>query len=100
MVFLLFVLFDYLLEKLNCCFLRCKACDFEISRDTNLEDENMINLEDARHLLHGIINVNRFCHLLCVKGGSQFLFGYDIMGLWNMICIMIKATQASILCMP
>jgi hypothetical protein len=87
MVFLLFVLFDFLLEKLDCCCLKCKACDFEITRDTDLEAEARLNLEDARHLLHDIINVNRFGHFLCMKVVHIFFSGYDIMGLWDKIWI-------------
>jgi len=59
-----------------------------------LEDETRLDLEDERHLLHGIIHVNGFGHLLRVngrEGGSRYLFGCDIMGLWDRICIMLKA---------
>lgn len=79
---------------------RCNACDFEISRDTDLEDETRLILEDASHLLHGIIHVNGFGHLLRVngrEGGSQFLSGCDIMGLWDRICIMMKARKISVM---
>lgn len=79
---------------------RCKECELEISRDTDLEDENRLDLEDERHLLHGIIHVNGFGHLLRVngrEGGSRYLSGCDIMGLWDRICIMLKARKISVM---
>ncbi|XP_057849349.2 PHD finger protein At1g33420 isoform X2 [Cryptomeria japonica] len=82
------------------CNRRCKVCDYEISKETDLEEESQLALEDSSHLLHGIIHANGFGHLLRVngrEGGSQFLSGCDIMSLWDRICIMLRARKISVM---
>ncbi|KAL3719620.1 hypothetical protein ACJRO7_004575 [Eucalyptus globulus] len=47
------------------------------------------DLDEPNHLLHGLIHVNGFGHLICIngiEGGSKFLCGREIMDLWDRIC--------------
>ncbi|KAG8496984.1 hypothetical protein CXB51_008209 [Gossypium anomalum] len=67
-------------------------------RDWNkpLED-NVLNIHS--HLLHGLIHCNGFGHLLCIngiEGGSKYLYGREIMDLWDRICEILKARKISV----
>ena len=45
--------------------------------------------EGPTHLLHGMVHMNGFGHLIRVngrEGGSRFLSGCDIMGFWDRLC--------------
>ncbi|KAH9287631.1 hypothetical protein KI387_031748, partial [Taxus chinensis] len=79
---------------------RCKGCDNEISKESDLEEESEVVLEDPSQLLHGVLHANGFGHLLRVngrEGGSQFLSGCDIMGLWDRICILLRVRKISVM---
>eukprot|EP01018_Ginkgo_biloba_P023000 Gb_40045 [translate_table: standard] len=79
---------------------RCKSCDFEVTKDNELEDGANFVVEDPTHLLHGVIHANGFGHLLRVngrEGGSKFLSGCEIMDLWDRICIMLKVRKISVM---
>ncbi|KAK9095779.1 hypothetical protein Sjap_021276 [Stephania japonica] len=46
-------------------------------------------IEDTTHLLHGVVHMNGYGHLLRVngrEGGSKFLSGCDIMNFWDRLC--------------
>lgn len=50
-------------------------------------DEGVFDVQT--HLLHGLIHCNGFGHLICIngiEGGSKFIFGREIMDLWDRIC--------------
>jgi len=41
------------------------------------------------HLLHGVVHLNGFGHLVALhgfEGGSEFVAGHQIMDLWDRIC--------------
>ncbi|KAK8959255.1 PHD finger protein MALE MEIOCYTE DEATH 1 [Platanthera guangdongensis] len=45
------------------------------------------------HLLHGILHLNGFGHLICIngyEGGSEFLSGHQIMDFWDRICTALQ----------
>ncbi|KAL5743540.1 hypothetical protein ACOSQ2_026656 [Xanthoceras sorbifolium] len=51
------------------------------------------------HLLHGLIHCNGFGHLLCIngiEGGSKYLSGREIMGLWDRICTNLRVRKITV----
>ncbi|KAK1361841.1 PHD domain-containing protein [Heracleum sosnowskyi] len=51
------------------------------------------------HLLHGLIHCNGFGHLLCIngmEGGSKFLYGKEIMDLWDRICTNLHTRKITV----
>jgi hypothetical protein len=68
--------------------IRCPVCKHEISYD-DLEDWDHMQLDNPRHLLHGIVHENGFGHLVRIngrEGGSSHLTGYEIMDFWDRLC--------------
>lgn len=65
-----------------------------IPNDRNWHKPLDIGVFDVRsHLLHGLIHCNGFGHLLCIngiEGGSNFLYGREIMDLWDRICTNLR----------
>lgn len=56
--------------------------------------------EDPTHLLHGMVHMNGFGHLIRVngrEGGSRFLSGCDIMGFWDRLCKMLRVRWMDVL---
>lgn len=50
-------------------------------------EEGVFDLQ--MHLLHSLIHCNGFGHLICINGiagGSKFIYGREIMDLWDRIC--------------
>ncbi|KAK8948400.1 PHD finger protein MALE STERILITY 1 [Platanthera zijinensis] len=48
------------------------------------------------HLLHGILHLNGFGHLICIngyEGGSEFLSGHQIMDFWDRICTALQSKK-------
>eukprot|EP00899_Mesostigma_viride_P010085 jgi/Mesvir1/19078/Mv12833-RA.1 len=55
--------------------------------------------ESQSHLLHGVIHLNGFGHLLRIngrEGGSAVLTGGHLMDLWDRICTMLCARMVSV----
>ncbi|CAN6204619.1 unnamed protein product [Urochloa humidicola] len=51
------------------------------------------------HLLHGVVHLNGFGHLVAVngfEGGSDFIAGHQIMDLWDRICAALNVRMASL----
>ncbi|KAK9799749.1 hypothetical protein WJX73_009158 [Symbiochloris irregularis] len=56
-------------------------------------------LESHSHLLHGVIHMNGFGHLLRInglEGGSPQLTGSQLMQMWDMICSWLRARCISV----
>ncbi|RWR90284.1 PHD finger protein [Cinnamomum micranthum f. kanehirae] len=56
--------------------------------------------EDPTHLLHGMVHMNGFGHLIRVngrEGGSRFLSGCDIMGFWDRLCKMLRVRKVTVM---
>lgn len=78
---------------------RCKSCNCELSA-SDLKDWARLQLEDTTHLLHGVLHVNGYGHLLRVngrEGGSRFLSGRDIMSFWDRMCAALGARKVSVM---
>lgn len=57
-------------------------------------------LEQQTHLLHGVLHVNGFGHLLRINGrerGSKFASGKELMDMWDRICILLRARRVSVM---
>ncbi|KAL8472341.1 hypothetical protein ACS0TY_028904 [Phlomoides rotata] len=55
--------------------------------------------DDHSHLLHGLIHGNGFGHLICIngiEGGSTYIYGREIMDLWDRICTALSVRQITI----
>ncbi|XP_047312803.1 PHD finger protein MALE MEIOCYTE DEATH 1 [Impatiens glandulifera] len=55
--------------------------------------------DQQTHLLHGLIHSNGFGHLLCIngiEGGSKYLYGREIMDLWDRICTNLKVRKITV----
>ncbi|KAJ8636251.1 hypothetical protein MRB53_010518 [Persea americana] len=75
---------------------RCKSCNYQITSD-DLEDWLYMQLADTTHLLHGVVHVNGYGHLLKIngrEGGSKFLSGCHIMDFWDRLCKMLRVSIA------
>ncbi|KAI3824318.1 hypothetical protein L1987_05773 [Smallanthus sonchifolius] len=60
-------------------------------------DNGVLDLQT--HVLHGLIHCNGFGHLLCIngiEGGSSFIYGREVMDLWDRICTTLHSRQISI----
>ncbi|KAH0453697.1 hypothetical protein IEQ34_018021 [Dendrobium chrysotoxum] len=57
-------------------------------------------MEIENHLMHGILHLNGFGHLICIngfEGGSEFISGHQIMDLWDRICTLLQVRQISLI---
>ncbi|XP_076912282.1 PHD finger protein MALE MEIOCYTE DEATH 1 [Bidens hawaiensis] len=60
-------------------------------------DNRVLDLQT--HVLHGLIHCNGFGHLLCIngiEGGSSFVYGREVMDLWDRICTTLHSREISI----
>ncbi|KAJ0693657.1 putative chromatin regulator PHD family [Helianthus annuus] len=60
-------------------------------------DTGVLDLQT--HILHGLIHSNGFGHLLCIngiEGGSSFVYGREVMDLWDRICTTLHSREISI----
>ncbi|PAN12699.1 hypothetical protein PAHAL_2G285000 [Panicum hallii] len=51
------------------------------------------------HLLHGVVHINGFGHLVALhgfEGGSDFIAGHQIMDLWDRICAALNVRMVSL----
>ncbi|CAN4112923.1 unnamed protein product [Withania somnifera] len=78
---------------------RCKSCNHVMTTE-DVEDWMYHQLEDTRHLLHGVIHANGYGHLLRVngrEGGSRVLSGSHIMDFWDRLCKVLGARKISVM---
>ncbi|KAF5745071.1 RING/FYVE/PHD zinc finger superfamily protein isoform 1 [Tripterygium wilfordii] len=78
---------------------RCKMCNHVTTTD-DVEDWIYQQLEDTTHLLHGVIHVNGYGHLLRVngrEGGSRILSGCHIMNFWDRLCKALGVRKVSVM---
>ncbi|KAI0496013.1 hypothetical protein KFK09_022320 [Dendrobium nobile] len=57
-------------------------------------------MEIENHLMHGVLHLNGFGHLISIngfEGGSEFVSGHQIMGLWDRICTLLQVRQISLI---
>ncbi|KAL8248864.1 hypothetical protein R6Q59_005732 [Mikania micrantha] len=69
-----------------------------IDNEWNKPVENGV-LDLQTHILHGLIHCNGFGHLLCIngfEGGSSFIYGREVMDLWDRICTTLHSREISI----
>eukprot|EP00775_Hariotina_reticulata_P006176 gene6176-6414_t len=55
--------------------------------------------ESQDHLLHGVLHVNGFGHLLRMngaQGGSRKLIGKQLLSVWDRLCSLLRARQVSV----
>ncbi|GAB2287189.1 hypothetical protein Dimus_021573 [Dionaea muscipula] len=78
---------------------RCKLCSHLMTAE-DVEDWVFSQLEDTRHLLHGVIHGNGYGHLLRVngrEGGSRVLSGFQIMDFWDRLCRYLGVRKISVM---
>lgn len=78
---------------------RCKSCNHVMTNE-DIEDWMYNQLDDTNHLLHGVVHVNGFGHILRVngrEGGSRVLSGTNIMDFWDRICKVLGVRQVSVM---
>ncbi|GAB4835483.1 hypothetical protein Ancab_000392 [Ancistrocladus abbreviatus] len=78
---------------------RCKLCSHVMTAD-DVEEWVHHQLEDTRHLLHGVIHANGYGHLLRVngrEGGSCILSGFHIMDFWDRLCKYLGVRKISVM---
>ncbi|KAK1423601.1 hypothetical protein QVD17_18906 [Tagetes erecta] len=69
-----------------------------IDNEWNKPIENGV-LDLQTHVLHGLIHCNGFGHLLCIngiEGGSEFVYGREVMDLWDRICTTLHSREISL----
>ncbi|KAL6868327.1 hypothetical protein ACP4OV_015172 [Aristida adscensionis] len=77
----------------------CPACKHGLSYD-DAEDWDYMQLDNPRHLLHGIVHENGFGHLVRVngrEGGSDLLTGYQLMDFWDRLCTYLRVRKISLM---
>ncbi|AQK49253.1 PHD finger protein [Zea mays] len=78
---------------------RCPTCKYVISSD-DPEDWDYRQLDNPRHLLHGIVHDNGFGHLVRIngrEGGSSLLTGIQLMGFWDWLCRYLRVRKVSLM---
>uniref|UniRef100_A0A453HGF5 PTC1-like winged helix-turn-helix domain-containing protein n=1 Tax=Aegilops tauschii subsp. strangulata TaxID=200361 RepID=A0A453HGF5_AEGTS len=80
---------------------RCPACSHgsALPHDES-EDWDYAQIDDPRHLLHGIVHENGFGHLVRInghEGGSSLLTGYQLMDFWDRLCTYLRVRKVSVL---
>ncbi|XP_023763175.1 PHD finger protein At1g33420 [Lactuca sativa] len=78
---------------------RCKTCNHVMTTE-DIEDWMYNQLDDTNHLLHGVVHVNGYGHLLRVngrEGGSRVLSGTHIMDFWDRLCKVLGVRQVSVM---
>ncbi|KAG0485237.1 hypothetical protein HPP92_009316 [Vanilla planifolia] len=59
-----------------------------------------VSMELENHLIHGVLHLNGFGHLLClngIHGGSDFVPGHHLMDLWDRMCNALQVRQISLI---
>ncbi|KAJ9547384.1 hypothetical protein OSB04_019927 [Centaurea solstitialis] len=78
---------------------RCKTCNHVMTTE-DVEDWMYNQLDDTNHLLHGVVHVNGYGHLLRVngrEGGSRVLSGSHIMDFWDRLCKALGVREVSVM---
>ncbi|KAM0861455.1 hypothetical protein ACQ4PT_045883 [Festuca glaucescens] len=80
---------------------RCPSCSHGsgLSPDES-EDWNYVQIDNPRHLLHGVVHENGFGHLVRInghEGGSSFLTGYQLMDFWDRVCRYLRVRKVSVM---
>ncbi|CAO2141315.1 unnamed protein product [Urochloa humidicola] len=78
---------------------RCPSCNNGMSYD-DPEDWDYRQLDNPRHLLHGIVHDNGFGHLVRVngrEGGSSTLTGIQLMDFWDRLCRYLRVRKVSLM---
>ncbi|GAB2277246.1 hypothetical protein Dimus_011953 [Dionaea muscipula] len=78
---------------------KCKVCS-RVMTGQDVEDWVYSQLEDTRHLLHGVVHANGYGHLLRVngrEGGSRVLSGFRIMDFWDRLCRYLGVRKISVM---
>ncbi|KAK9161944.1 hypothetical protein Syun_002846 [Stephania yunnanensis] len=79
--------------------LMCKSCEYAATSD-DIDLWLRQRIEDTTHLLHGVVHMNGYGHLLRVngkEGGSKFLSGCDIMNFWDRLCNTLGVRKISVM---
>ncbi|CAN6380998.1 unnamed protein product [Urochloa humidicola] len=78
---------------------RCPSCNHGMSYD-DPEDWDYRQLDNPRHLLHGIVHDNGFSHLVCIngrEGGSSLMTGCQLMDFWDQLCRYLRVRKVSLM---
>ncbi|XP_059656238.1 PHD finger protein At1g33420-like [Cornus florida] len=78
---------------------RCKSCNHVMTAE-DVEDWMYHQLDDTTHLLHGVVHLNGYGHLLRVngrEGGSRILSGCHIMDFWDRLCKVLGVRKVSVM---
>ncbi|WVZ53284.1 hypothetical protein U9M48_004251 [Paspalum notatum var. saurae] len=78
---------------------RCPSCNNGTSYD-DPEDWDYRQLDNPRHLLHGIVHDNGFGHLVRIngrEGGSSLLMGFQLMDFWDRLCRYLRVRKVSLM---
>ncbi|XP_076942343.1 PHD finger protein At1g33420-like [Bidens hawaiensis] len=78
---------------------RCKSCN-HVMKTEDIEDWLYNQLDHTNHLLHGVVHMNGYGHILRVngrEGGSWFLSGSHIMDFWDRLCRALGVRQVSVM---
>ncbi|XP_078179634.1 RING/FYVE/PHD zinc finger superfamily protein [Carex rostrata] len=54
---------------------------------------------EMQHLLHGVVHLNGFGHLLSINGfsgGSEFVSGHQLLEIWDRICVALCVRKVSL----
>ncbi|XP_028553659.1 PHD finger protein PERSISTENT TAPETAL CELL 1 [Dendrobium catenatum] len=68
------------------------------SQNSTMSTKQRMEIEN--HLMHGVLHLNGFGHLICIngfEGGSEFVSGHQIMDLWDRICTSLQVRQISLI---
>ncbi|KAI3824738.1 hypothetical protein L1987_06209 [Smallanthus sonchifolius] len=60
----------------------------------------LVHLSDSSHLLHDVVHMNGYCHILRVngrQGGSQVLSGRHIMDFWDRLCKVLGVKYVNVM---
>ncbi|KAI7744583.1 hypothetical protein M8C21_001711 [Ambrosia artemisiifolia] len=78
---------------------RCKSCNHVLTTE-DIEDWMYNQLDDTSHLLHAVVHMNGYGHILRVngrEGGSHVLSGRHIMDFWDRLCKALGVRQVSVM---
>ncbi|XP_062182816.1 PHD finger protein At1g33420-like [Phragmites australis] len=77
----------------------CPSCKHGLSYD-DPEEWDFMQLDNPRHLLHGIVHENGFGHLVRINGrdgGSSLFTGYQLMDFWDRLCRYLRVRKVSLM---
>ncbi|KAF5775459.1 putative chromatin regulator PHD family [Helianthus annuus] len=78
---------------------RCKSCNHVLTTE-DVEEWMYNQLDDTSHLLHAVVHMNGYGHILRVngrEGGSHVLSGRHIMDFWDRLCKALGVRQVSVM---